>query len=325
MDRLIQREDELISSNKKKYIKIKEVFILFLIALIDISFNLFLNLLIANSFNSNYKSLTMILRVSQIIFLGILSYFILNIQIYRFHIVCFVITALLLTLILIAERATDKTSDLTTSEYIIQIVICVVAYCINSIQYVLHKYIMDKHYYSPYSVLGITGIMEIGIWLVIIGFGELFHNEKLTFSNAAIGWPNLTEEIHYIFCLIGAYFLGILTNIIIILTNLFLTPPYNGINDTLNGIFITVLQMVIYQSYFTSLTILILIFSFIICLIYSEVIVFNCCSIGNDTKKEIAKRGIKETKRMESLISSEIVNVNGPILLFPKPLHKENN
>ena len=315
MDRLIQREDELISSNKKKYIKIKEVFILFLIALIDISFNLFLNLLVANSFNSNYKSLTVVLRVSQIIFLGILSYFILNIPIYRFHIVCFVITALLLTLILMAERATDKTSDLTTSEYIIQIVICVVAYCINSIQYVLHKYIMDKHYYSPYSVLGITGLMEIGIWLIIIGFGELFHNEKLTFSNAAIGWSNLTEEIYYIFCLIGAYFLGIVLNIIIILTNLFLTPPYNGINDTLNGIVITLLQMIISKSIFSVLTCVILLCAFIICLIYSEIIVLHCCSIGKDTKKEIVNRGIEETKGMEDLIIAEIrslsrININ---------------
>ena len=144
---------------------------------------------------------------------------------------------------------------------------------------------------------------------------RLFHNEKLTFSNAGIGWPNLAEEIHYIFCLIGAYFLGILTNIIIILTNLFLTPPYNGINDTLNGIFITVLQMVISKSIFSVLTCVILICAFIICLIYSEVIVLHCCSIGKDTKKEIVNRGLEETKGMEDLIMTEIrslhrININ---------------
>ena len=99
-------------------------------------------------------------------------------------------------------------------------------------------------------------------------------------------------------------------NIIIILTNLFLTPPYNGINDTLNGIVITVLQMIISKSIFSVLTCVILLCAFIICLIYSEIIVLHCCSIGKDTKKEIVNRGIEETKGMEDLIIAEIRTLN---------------
>ena len=46
MDRLIQREDELISSNKINYIKIKELVVLFLIEGIDVACKFWLCLLI---------------------------------------------------------------------------------------------------------------------------------------------------------------------------------------------------------------------------------------------------------------------------------------
>ena len=136
-------------------------------------------------------------------------------------------------------------------------------------------------------------------------FGYLSSICLLSFELALKGWPELFNNSYNFICLIGIFILGMFVNIFIILTNLFLTPSFNGIGDTINGIF-TAIAMFILNKSVPYYSIIILIFSLVTCLIYSEIIVLKCFSFEEFTKKEIDKRAIKETQGMQSLCGVEI-------------------
>ena len=301
--RQILKSDKMDTSNKT-FDKMKELLLLFLVSVIDLSSNFVLSLQIEEF--KEYVSLTSLLRISQVIFLGILSSLVLHIPIYRFHIVCFFSTFLLLSILLILEPI-NSNNFIGYGKYFLFIGIYLVCYFLNSIQYVLHRYIMDKYVYSPYSIRCISGLVGFVLDLIIMGFGTLAGSKRLNITSAIIGWNLLFEKTHYIFCLIGIYVNGIFVNIFIILINLYLTPSFNGIGDTLNGIFITIMMIWIRKFTVSLFIIIILIFALFICMIYSEIIVLHCCNFGIDTKNEIEKRANRETKSIEILIETRLL------------------
>lgn len=298
----------LKSDKTNKFDKLKELLLLFLVPVIDSSVNLVLSFQFSDEFNmfNEYVSLTTFLRISQIIFLGTLSSLILHIPIYRFHIVCFFSVFLLLSIILILEPI-NRNNFIGYGSYFLFIGVYLVCYFVNSIQYVMHRYIMDKYLYSPYSIRCISGLTGFVLDIIIMGFATIGKFNGLDFSSASQGWNNLFDNTYYIFCFIGAYINGIFVNIFIILINLYLTPSYNGIGDTLNGIFLTIIMCCFREFTVSFFIIIILTFALFICMVYSEIIVLNCCEFSTDTKNEIEKRSIHESKAIEMLIEKTIL------------------
>lgn len=313
------RKENLGISNK---ILFKEFLFIFLISIIDLSFNLFLSL--NNQKNKGYVYLNTFLRIIQIIFLSFLSYFILHLPIHRFHTICFGIIVILLTILLIEEKLTNFKSELI-SDYLLQITKFIIAYSINSFQYVLHKHLMDSYFYSPYAVLGITGSLGLVLTYALMLFGSLLHIESISFNSALTGWSEMSSNMSSFPYLILVYICGVLVNVFVVLINFFLTPPFNGIGDTFNGICTAILMFILDDSKMPIYAIIILVFSFITCLIYSEIIVFNCLSFEKNTKKEIGKRGQRESQGMQSLISIEIPNSDNNALVSIEIPNNDNN
>ena len=296
-----EMENTLLTPKKQRLLKLKRFAILFLISFINLCFSL---LLLIGFFNISvfFKSIFTMIRMVQIIFLGIMSYFCLHIEIYRFHAICFVLIVLLLAILVITEGVTGMSTD-----WLITIPIIIGIYCINSIKFVLQKYIMDKHFYSPYYVLFLTGMIGLAMCLIMLIFGSIFSSPKFSFYSLSIGWTKLNGK--YILYFIGLFFSSMFNSLAIILLNLFLTPTYNGIADTLTGIVVIFLNLIV-KGTFEVIQLIIIILALITCLIYSEIIVLKCCSIGYNSKKEIVKRGAEETMGMEALIPLKLNSNN---------------
>lgn len=88
------------------------------------------------------------------------------------------------------------------------------------------------------------GVIGFFLTILVTCFGTLAKVDKLSFTSAGIGWDKFFSEAHYIFCFIGVYVFGLLINLCMILINFYLTPSYNGIGDTLSGIF-TMIKVII--------------------------------------------------------------------------------
>lgn len=291
--KLIDMEVERPSINVSKLEKLKEIGLLIIIASIDLSSSLVLSISIDEKFRE-IDSLTSLLRGVQVIFLGILSFFILSLPIYRFHIVCFFGTFILLVFLLILEYFNEARYYMEISNYLGYIGIYLLCYLVNSLQYVLHRYLMDKYLYSPYMILCLMGVIGSFLTILLMCIGTLANIDKISFASARIGWDKMFSETHYIFCLIGVYVLGLLINLCMILINFYLTPGYNGIGDTLCGVLMMVKVLIKKSTTISVFIVLILIFALFICMIYFELIVLRCFSFGVDTRNEIGKREINE-------------------------------
>ena len=253
-------------------------FLLFICSLLDLFSMTGVNYLITSTNNN----LSIILRISQILFFSILMYFFLNRSLYIHNILSmFIIFIGIIGLILL---------DTNGFEWI-PILLYLCSYLLNSIRHVIFNYIIVKCYISPYIILFISGIVVIlsvfSITLVstIIGFSSFSFVVAIeTPCIAIIGDYKAIISTFFI------YFTGMLINTFLLLINQLLSPSHIGIGDTLCSLFLLIILIDknddkgkrVIQMGISCLI-------FIGCLIYTEIIIIKCFGMNRFTKKEIKK------------------------------------
>ena len=95
--------------------------------------------------------------------------------------------------------------------------------------------------------------------------------------------------------------MGLLFNVLGTLTNHRLSSSHVGIGDTLAGLILIIIFKLkdivsLIISFFISLIIL------FACLIYTEIIVIDCCGLKHNTVTEIFQRGVNENTDTEDAL-----------------------
>ena len=255
--------------------------LVFIAASLDLISFTMLNYLIDEK--NNIGELSLILRMSQTIFMAPLVKLIVGTQIHRHTIVSIIIIALSLIGLILFEAQI---------KYIPNILLYILSYIINSLRIVVMKKTMEKYFYSAYKELfyvGLTGNIEM---LVIISILSIFRDSTISFTSvfcspitAMIGSP-----INFIY-FISIFFTGSLFNTFGTTTNDLLSSLHVGIGDTLAGMIFLCYQPFDIDFLFNCIFIGIIL---LCCLICTEIIICNFCGMQGNTVKAIAERAISE-------------------------------
>ena len=249
--------------------------------------------------------------MTEIIFLSLFTTKILRYPIYRHHKVSlFIIFSGVFILIIfdylcIIINEKETVGELTL-KYFMNIVIFLTSYCCYSFKNIGAKWMMEKRYYSPFLLLYYVGLAGLLLTLITLSFTP-FINCTLPFcSNGKV--ENIIETLQEVFekpkiilLLLCILFGGVFINLFSFLINNHFNPCYIGIADSLSGFLLWIYSLFAkaneYKNYYYNLMIIItsfaglIFFSLIIaCLIYTEIIILNCCNLRENINSEITKR-----------------------------------
>lgn len=333
---------------QKLKVQTNDVILIVIMGIID--FLVFAFILVAGGRKS--FDVAMVVKIGQIIFLGLFSKWILSIPLYKHHIVSLIVigfTILVVSVIALLNETNQNEEKTFNSIPLIIQYFCILLslFIINSLNLIAQKHLIDKRFYSPYLLICLSGF--IGIILTFLSQGIVltskFHcternsfycrmtqpNSK-TIDNMYQGLLEVFEpnkKIYFLyFCvlLICSMAINSFTGIIIQTFN----PTYLGIGDSLGAMLVWFYFRILYSFYSqerkarifitTFLGIILFIIAIICCLIYTELLIFDCFGLKYNTKDEIIKRSEKEIRNADNLLnistasekscSSEEENIN---------------
>ena len=229
----------------------------------------------------------------EIIFIVIISKFLLKMSIYKHHYIGLIIFLLLSLFIdLLFELSIFKPN-------IFFIFIYILFKIFDSIYITYEKYMMDKLGYSPYTVVFSIGFIYLfsgTLGVIILSFtGSVFYdgNKYLLESFEDYFYKNNYKQIilHIIYLISFRFFINILK----ILTVYYFSP----IHTFASYIIIKMLYLLLrkdpkYKYY----SLILFVFQFLGLLIFLEIIELNFCNLDKNTKRNVEKR---ETKEIEGL------------------------
>lgn len=235
--------------------------------------------------------------LSDIIFLSILSYFILNIKLLKHQI--FSLTIIVISGVFVDFLFGSLREAPSNIKYVLLRLFCEFAY---SFSLIINKYCMDYKFSSPYEVCFFVGIFTFFFYSISLIISSNIScnldfcyvedkNKKKYFDKFEVYINNLdkTEVFYFILEMI---FLSLI-NILSLLTIKFFTPFHSviilvigRINFTIDKLFKGKIELedIIY--------IIFLLFISFGLLIYFEIIILNFCGIQRYTRDNIEKRGI---------------------------------
>ena len=285
-------------------------FVLFLIIVsIDITVYTTVNVIIEDKFKQ-YESLSPIIKMIEIIALGILSSQILNNPLHRHQIICIILFIIIIVISIILEgfilyNYQDPGKPFSIEFYCITIITDILLFTVNSFQYIFEKYVMDQLFYSPYLLLTYSGGIGIIFVFALISFSEITNfdwNFEFVFGSL----------FHYTFdnwmLIFVIYICDVLVNASLMTTVQQLTPQHVGIGNSLSSIILIIALYMKGDLYLKIFKYVLFFIIFVACLLYTEIIVLNIFSLGDYTKNEIDKRGSRETKKMEKITSNLFEN-----------------
>lgn len=288
---------EFLRSNKRKSnkrIKSKLQYLwLFVAASLDLASFMFLTFIISESVGD----LSLVLRMSQTFFIGLLMYPILKTKLYKHNILAIAIIVICLIIFILVE---GLSMYLAVFYYLF-------SYFLNSLRIVVMKLLMEHYFYSTYKellIIGIIGNVEILIGLVL----EMFTNNNQYLKTIfTIIIPAIFSSPTSGICFVIMYLSGALFNTFGTLTNELLSSAHVGIGDTLAGLMFVVVKKgntneetrtdsALYLIMDVILNIIIL----IACFIFTEIIILHFWNLKRDTTNAITDRANEE--RANSLI-----------------------
>ena len=282
--------------SKKGY---KELIILFALKTIHCCYNCLYIYFIQDE-NHDYASISShTIRAVEILFITIISFFLLKYKYYIHHIITII---LFLLLAITSGLILDSYSGLKF-DYLFISIIELFNY---TFIFCYFKYMMDELYYHYSEILILYGlfglVIKIFIFLLLITIE--YKTENFQMINSLKDYFEKTDVIHLIFyqCLYfliieGAYFL------LILLILFYLSPNHIIINDEIQAylyfIFVDDNPNKYYALIFFGLQLFILLF-------YFEILEFNFLGLNRNTQKNIQKRGRIDNNRRNSTVVSEI-------------------
>lgn len=263
--------------------------------------------------NESIDSLSFALRMSQTLFITGLTMLILKTQLYKHNILAIIIIFIGITSLVFM--------NMNSKSWIIFIVY-ILGYFLNALRIVIMKVLLDKWFYSTYQLLFIIGAIGIFLILLIMPFTLLIKSELFSFETIFVNsFQQLKTNPIFILYIIIVYLMGLLFNVSGTLTNHRLSPSHVGIGDTLAGlILIIIFKLNSIGSLIVSFLInLIILFA---CLIYTEIIVFDCWGLKRNTATEIFQRGLNESIETEVV---ENFRESGISLFGYETVERDNN
>ena len=232
----------------------------------------------------------------EIIFIIIVSKFLLKMKLYVHHYIG-------LLIFLILSLGIDLLFKLSIFKPdIFFIFIYILHQIFDSIYITYEKYMMDKLSYSPYTVVFSLGCFFLfgGILSVIIVSltGGLFYDGKKyqieSFKDYFANNDYKEVIFHMIYIIIFRFFVNILK----ILTVYYFSPIHTFASYIVIKIFYLLLRK---DAEYKFYSLILFVFQFISLLIFLEIIEINICNLDKDTKRNISRREIEENKGLLKL------------------------
>ena len=310
----------------------KDVLLIVLVSCIDFVLISY----ISSSHRRHKFDYSSIMKIGQIIFLGVLSQFFLSLKLYRHHIVSLIAIAIgivilsIFSLVLIQERPEKQvhTNNMPHEEpsLILNLILLFLIYLINSFKITTEKYIMHKRYYSPFLLLFLKGSIGLLLFIVIAFCINLLftcsNNPLLDFICINSAFLNTIGSIissNFIILFIF-FFVSIGMSLVIQLIIQTFNPSYLAIGDSIGGLFIWIMHFLRFNDkpnnshnhdsriWYFSLIIGSIIYAIIafFCLLYTEIIILDCFGLKYYTKGEIEQRAEKESNAISGLLNLSV-------------------
>ena len=235
----------------------------------------------------------------EIIFLTLITYFILKYKYYKHHIISISAFVLLSVIIDILVKNFSRANTFLVFNSIFYVLA-------DSLLYSYYKYLFESKYYYFLDVLVIEGIMYLIIsvisFLIILLVQSISDSKTLiTLFSEYYEQFNIWKIIfQFFFSLIITGFSGCLLEFIIVKE---LTPNYVIIGYELSKI---PASIIINEGINRWIVLVISIFQIICLLFYLEIVECNFCSVNNNTRKSISERGERQ-EETNYLDDNEIV------------------
>ena len=289
------------SKNKGKRIVSKYQYLwLFVAASLDLASFIFLNLIIGASVGD----LSLVLRMSQTLFIGLLMYPILKAKLYKHNILAISVITFCLIIFIIAEGNSGNAGKAGNAwNNILNVFYYLISYFLNSFRIVVMKVLMEKYFYSTYKellIIGIIGNVEI---LIGLFFEMIIHTKddnSYLYTIFIIIIPQIFSQFSSSAYFITMYLSGALFNTFGTLTNELLSSAHVGIGDTLAGLMYVFVKKVNLEVGYIILDIILNIIILISCFVFTEIIILHFWNLKRDTTNAIADRANEE--RAHSLI-----------------------
>ena len=225
----------------------------------------------------------------EIIFIVIISKFLLKTQLYMHHYIGLII-------LVIASLSIDIPFNLSLFKPQILFIVIYLLFIIIDANFITYeKYMMDKLYYSPFIIVFSIGILFLSvsifftIYILMVG-NSLYDGKKYTlqsFSDYFEEKGYKTTVIYMFYCSSFRFFLNILK----ILTIYYFTQNHIYTSYT----FIKLVDLLIVKkTNYKYFSIILFIPQFLGLLIFLEIIELNFCKLNKNTKINIEKRELKE-------------------------------
>ena len=274
-----------------------------------------------------YKTINLNLWILEIILICSLSFCIFGTKLYRHQklsIILIVILGLLLDLYI--NDFFRKDVDLTT---LLSLFIRIIGEVLFSILMILHKYLIEIKFSSPYEICFYIGIITLIFYLISIIISSFIsvdeeelpflikYNKKYYFDHFLAYIDDIGKDNFEIFYFIIFMFIQFFFNLSIVLTVRYFSPTHILIILVI-GKTAPFIKNIIFpeddsQEYkiYNILSLLTLLVIFFVLLVFNEVIELNCFKLQKNTIKNIQKRAINETiqemdNKSEDAFSSSI-------------------
>ena len=303
------------NDNKHRYpwkTKILHFFILFFIFAVYVILNIFVSIQgnlyrqnnknIQNPHNSGFSCLESL----EMIFICLVSIFLLKYKYFRHHIISIIIFILLcISIDLILDNF-----PYIYDRGVLFIVISIILVILDAIDYGYQKYMMDVLFYPFWSIaliIGIVNLIIFGLILIICLFtGEENSNKEKNFLFIAFYHYFSVVKVGLILTkqLVLNYILTFFLNLLRVLTILYFTPDYILISFAISRI----VNVVIETKKYICLALFPL--QFFVLMFYLEIIELKFCGLNKNTRKNIQIRGEREINKNISDISGRMSDLS---------------
>lgn len=278
------------------------------------------------------NDLSATLRMTEIVFLSILTAHVFGYMIYKHHTfsrliqtISIVVLVVLFYILVLCHKSNES---LMYWFYFIIVITFSFSFFLYSCKNICIKWMIEKRFYSPFLLIfyvGIAGLLLMGITFVIVNSSPL-DNCKFAFcmKNMEPFFTTLGDNLKLLGLVIGIFICGAIINMFQYLTNEYFNPCYIGIGDSLTGFILFIyflfsssdynLDYINEYMYWILIVIcgIIYLISVFACLVYTENIVCYFAKLNENVTSEIMKRAKNDIVDSQEVLSHEISLIERP-------------
>ena len=273
------------------------------------------------------NDLSATLRMTEIVFLSILTTHVFGYMIYKHHTfsrliqtISIVILVVLFFILILCYESKQYWI------YLLFVLTFSFSFFLYSCKNICIKWMIEKRFYSPFLLIfyaGLAGLLLMVITFVIINTAITTSNchFAICIENMGDFFSNLGDDGKTLGLLIGIFICGAIINMFQYLTNQYFNPCYIGIGDSITGFilfiyFLTDNNLSYINNYIYWILIvicgIIYLISVFSCLVYTENIVCYFANLNENVTSEIMKRAKNDIVTSQEVLNHEISLIERP-------------